>query len=78
MIPIARGQAITMKTWPPSAVVHACWLDDAELDNGDTVVVAECGTYAAPEDVHETVATIDCMTCLVRQVKYDRSLDEGE
>jgi hypothetical protein len=84
MIPIARGQAIKMSTWPPSPVVHACWLDDAvqRIDCGhgnvteEPMVVAACGAWAASEDVHETDAPVDCMTCLVRRVKYDRSLDE--
>lgn len=79
MIPIARGQAIEM-----AQVVHACWLDDAvqRIDRGhgnvteELIIVAACGAWAAWEDVHETDAAIDCMTCLVRHVKYDRSLDE--
>lgn len=66
MIPIACGQAIEISSWPPSPVIHACWFDDAMLDNGELVIVAACGAYAAPEDVHETDAAIDCMTCLVR------------
>lgn len=77
MIPIARGQAIEMSLWPPSPVIHACWLDDAEHDSGEPVVVAACGAYAAPEDIHETDAAIDCITCLVRHVKYDQSVDEN-
>lgn len=78
MIPIAQGQAIWMRTWPPSQVVHACWLSDAEHDNGEPVVVAACGVYAPPKDVYETDAAIDCMTCLVRHVKYDRDADEQQ
>lgn len=77
MIPIARGQAMTMKTWPPSRVVHACWLDDAEHDDGLVVVVAACGDYAAPEEVRETDAAVDCMTCLARHRRYDQDLDES-
>lgn len=84
MIPIARGQAIEMTTWPPSRVVHACWLDDAVQviygGHGNvtetTLIVAACGASAEPEDVHETEAPIDCMTCLVRHTRYDRSLNE--
>ncbi len=76
MIPIARGQAIEMALEPPSPVVHACWLDDAEDNGGWIVVVAACGEHAAPEDVHETDAPVDCMTCLVRHVKYDQEFDE--
>lgn len=74
MTPIERGQAIEMT---PSPIVHACWLNDAEHDSGESVVVAACGEYAAPEDVHETNAVIDCMTCLVCHVKYDGSYDGG-
>ncbi len=76
MIPIARGQAIEMSTWPPNAVIHACWMDDAEWDDGEVVIVAACGQSAEPEGVHETDAPIDCMTCLVRHEMYDQDLDE--
>jgi hypothetical protein len=84
MIPIARGQAIHMTSWPPSLVVHACWIGDAvdRIDSGHgnvrevPVVIAACGAYAKSEDVHETDAAIDCMTCLVSHERYDQGLDE--
>lgn len=84
MIPITRGQAIEMATWPPCQVVHACWISDAvertDAGHGNVaerpVVVTACGDWAASEDVRETNAPIDCMTCLVLQVKCDRGQDE--
>lgn len=86
MTPIARGQAIEMATWPPSLVIHACWLDDAvqRIDYGhgnateEPIIMAACGACAAPEDIYETDAPIDCMTCLVHHVRYDRDLDGQE
>lgn len=76
MIPIARGQAIDMRLWPPCGLTHACWLDDAQLDSGETVVVAACGAHASPEDVSETEADINCMTCLVNHHKYGQNSKE--
>lgn len=73
MTPIARGQAIEMALWPPSPVIHVCWLDDAEHDSGEVMVVAACGESASPEDVHETEATINCMWCLVNHARYDHT-----
>ncbi len=76
MIQITRGQAIEMSLWPRSPVIHACWLTDAEHDDGGTVIVAACGVYTSPEGARKTDAAIDCMTCLVHHVKYDRDPDE--
>jgi hypothetical protein len=76
MTPIARGQAIDMRLWPPCPLTHACWMDNAEHDSGEPVVVAACGAYAAPEDVLETEADVNCMSCLVNHRKYDQDLDE--
>ena len=69
-----RGQAIEMSTWPPSRIVHVCryndmvrWIDHGHGNAGEEpIVVAACGAEASPEDVHETDAPVDCMTCLVR------------
>jgi hypothetical protein len=74
MTQVKRGQAIEMVTWPPSRIVHVCRYNDAVrgIDRGhgnvgeDPVVVAACGASAALEDIRETDAPVDCMTCLVR------------
>lgn len=68
MTPIARGQAITLLG---SRTVHACWLDDAERDNGDPVVVACCGEWVDQGCVAETQADVDCMACLVDPRRHD-------
>lgn len=67
----AQGQAIEM-----GLVVHSCWLGDAEHASGEPAVVAYCGEWASPDDVHETDAPVDCMTCLVAQSRYDRGSDD--
>lgn len=84
MILIKRGQAVEVSTWPPSRVVHACWLNDAtsRFDYGhgnigeEPAIVTACGVWADPEDVHETDAPIDCITCLVRHERFAREIDE--
>lgn len=66
--PEARNQAIEMQGSP---MTHALWLDDAEHDSGEHVIVALCGTWADPEDVYETEAPIDCMACLVDPRRHE-------
>lgn len=68
MTPIARGQAIVLLS---DDVVHACWLDDAESDGGDPVVVALCGEWMDQGYAVETEADIDCMACLVDPRRHD-------
>lgn len=84
MTRVARGQAVEMTTWPPSSIVHVCWIHDAvqRIDCGhgnvweESAVIVACGAYAALEDVHETEAPVDCMTCLVRYERYDQGTNE--
>lgn len=76
MTPIARGQAIDMRLWPPCPLTHACWLGDAEHDDGERIVVAACGAWVDVEGAYETEADVNCMACLVNHERYDQDLDE--
>jgi hypothetical protein len=68
MVPIARGQAVV---FGGHGIIHACWLDDAEHDNGEPVVVAFCCEWIYAEAASETQAAVDCMACLVDPRRHD-------